>query len=55
TSLEEAERMAIMRAVKNCQGNLAQAARALGVSRSTLYRKVGRYNLEGLVHPAEHE
>ena len=53
TSLEEAERLAIMRAVKNGQGNLAQAARALGVSRSTLYRKVERYNLEGLVHPAE--
>ena len=53
TSLEEAERLAIMRAVKNGHGNLAQAARALGVSRSTLYRKVARYNLEGLVHAAE--
>ena len=46
TSLEETERQAIMRAVKNMHGNLAQAARSLGVSRSTLYRKVERYHLE---------
>ena len=48
TSLEEAERLAIIRAVKSVHGNLAQAARALGVSRSTLYRKVERYHLESL-------
>lgn len=46
TSLEEGERLAIMRAIKDHQGNLAQAARALGVSRSTLYRKMERYRLE---------
>ena len=49
TSLEEAERMAIVRAVQNVRGNLTQAARTLGVSRSTLYRKVERYQLEGIV------
>ncbi len=49
TSLEEAERIAIVRAVKNMHGNLAQAARSLGVSRSTLYRKVERYRLESIV------
>ena len=49
SSLEEAERLAIVRAVKHAHGNLTQAARALGVSRSTLYRKVERYQLEGLV------
>jgi sigma-54 dependent transcriptional regulator, acetoin dehydrogenase operon transcriptional activator AcoR len=48
TSIEEAERLAIIRAVKSMHGNLAQAARSLGVSRSTLYRKVERYHLEGL-------
>ena len=49
TRLEDAERMAIVRAVKNMHGNLAQAARVLGISRSTLYRKVERYQLEGIV------
>ncbi|WP_324491514.1 sigma-54-dependent Fis family transcriptional regulator [Polaromonas sp.] len=48
TSLEEAERLAIVCAVRSMHGNLTQAARALGVSRSTLYRKVERYHLESL-------
>jgi len=48
TSLEESERIAIVRAVQAVHGNLAQAARALGISRSTLYRKVERYHLENL-------
>ena len=48
TSLEEAERLAIVSAVKKMHGNLAQAARSLGVSRSTLYRKVERYHLENI-------
>ena len=48
-SLEEAERQAIVRAVQNDHGNLTQAARALGVSRSTLYRKVERYHSESIV------
>ena len=46
SSLEDAERLAIMRAMKSVHGNLAQAARALGISRSTLYRKVERYQIE---------
>ena len=49
TSLEESERLAIVRAVQGVHGNLAQAARALGISRSTLYRKVERYHLENVV------
>ena len=49
TSLEESERLAIVRAVRSVHGNLAQAARALGISRSTLYRKVERYHLENVV------
>ena len=49
SSLEETERLAIVHAVKNARGNLTQAARALQVSRSTLYRKVERYSLESLV------
>ena len=49
TSLEDSERLAIVRAVQSVHGNLAQAARALGISRSTLYRKVERYHLESIV------
>ncbi len=49
TSLEEGERMAITRAIKDSLGNLTKAAKILGVSRSTLYRKVERYRLDGLV------
>lgn len=44
-SLEESERFAIARALRHAQGNMAQAARALGVSRSTLYRKMEQYRL----------
>ena len=53
TSLEESERQAIVRAVQSVHGNLAQAARALGISRSTLYRKVERYHLEAIVRLGE--
>ena len=49
TSIEDAERAAIIGAVKCMHCNLTQAARALGVLRSTLFRKVKRYRLESLV------
>ena len=39
-TLEEVERRHVLRAVELCAGNLAEAARRLGVGRSTLYRKL---------------
>ena len=44
--LVDAEREAILMAMRRAHGNLAGAARALGTSRSTLYRKLGRYGLD---------
>jgi transcriptional regulator of acetoin/glycerol metabolism len=45
-SLEESERDTIARALQNAEGNLSRVARLLGISRSTLYRKIVRYGLE---------
>ncbi|GAN78199.1 sigma-54-dependent Fis family transcriptional regulator [Acidisphaera rubrifaciens] len=45
TSLEEAECAAIIQAVQQHHGNFAEAARALGIARSTLYRKAERYGI----------
>lgn len=39
TNLDRLETMAIRNAIRECRGNLSAAARALGVSRTTLYRK----------------
>ncbi|MGH6948606.1 MAG: sigma-54-dependent transcriptional regulator [Kiloniellales bacterium] len=39
-ALREVERQAIEAAIADCEGNVAQAARLLGISRSTLYRKL---------------
>jgi sigma-54 dependent transcriptional regulator, acetoin dehydrogenase operon transcriptional activator AcoR len=44
--LDEAEHNAILRALHHEHGNLAAAARRLGVSRSTIYRKICRHGLE---------
>jgi transcriptional regulator of acetoin/glycerol metabolism len=44
-SLEQAERAAIAQAIRQSHANLAEAARSLGISRSTLYRKMERYGL----------
>ena len=39
-TLKEAERRAIIKALKPTGGNISAAARALGIDRSTLYRKL---------------
>jgi transcriptional regulator of acetoin/glycerol metabolism len=51
-SLGDFEHLAIKRALESSHGNLTQAARALGISRSTLYRKVQRYHLEPVIKPS---
>jgi DNA-binding NtrC family response regulator len=43
--LEDVERLLIQKALKRHQGNVSQAAEALGLSRSALYRRLQRYGL----------
>ncbi len=43
--LDEVERRAIVHALKVTDNNISDAARALGIGRSTLYRKLKQYNL----------
>ena len=44
-SLAELERAAIEQALLRCEGDLLAASRALGIGRSTLYRKLAAYGL----------
>ena len=44
-SLEEVERQALARALEASDNNITQAARALGINRVTLHRKLKRYGL----------
>jgi transcriptional regulator of acetoin/glycerol metabolism len=47
--LEAIERDAIVQALLDCGGNKLKAAKSLGMSRATIYRKVHEY---GIVAPA---
>lgn len=44
-TLEEVEKMEIIRALKKCDGNVTQAAIVLNIGRATLYRKIKKYNI----------
>src|SRR5213592_1380685 len=44
-SLEEVERVLIQKALTRAAGNVSEAANALGLSRSALYRRLKRYDL----------
>jgi len=45
-SLEDAERYLIQRALKRADGNVSDAAKQLGLSRSALYRRLQAYGLK---------
>jgi len=40
TNLKRLSNSAIERAIKDCEGNMTHAARQLGISRNTLYRRL---------------
>jgi transcriptional regulator of acetoin/glycerol metabolism len=44
-SLEEVESLLIRKALARFEGNVNQAASALGLSRSALYRRINKYGL----------
>ncbi|MGH9534543.1 MAG: sigma-54-dependent transcriptional regulator [Terriglobales bacterium] len=44
-TLEEVERVLIQKTMERCAGNISQAAKALGLSRSGLYRRLERHRL----------
>ena len=44
-SLEDVERVLIQKALTRAAGNVSDAARALGLSRSALYRRLKRHGL----------
>jgi transcriptional regulator of acetoin/glycerol metabolism len=46
TAMEQVELEAILSALGRCRGNKVNAARELGISRSTLYRKMASYQLD---------
>ncbi len=46
--LAEVERQAILDAIEYCDGNIPQASRLLGVSPSTIYRKMQNWQASGL-------
>jgi transcriptional regulator of acetoin/glycerol metabolism len=49
-NLREVERQVILAALERTQGNIKQAAEALGIDRSTLYDRLKRY---GIPRPGE--
>lgn len=45
-TINELESLAIENAIQEFGGNLTEAAKALGIGRATLYRKVKQYNID---------
>ncbi len=47
-SLEEIERIAIEKTLQEVNGNIASASKILEIGRSTLYRKIRKYNIDNV-------
>ncbi len=45
-TLDEIEKSAISKTIQELNGNIAAAAKILGIGRSTMYRKMKKYNIE---------
>jgi DNA-binding NtrC family response regulator len=44
-SIGEVESLLIRKVLRRCEGNVSQAAEALGLSRAALYRRIEKYGL----------
>lgn len=44
-TLDEMEREAILAALRRCDGNMSDAAKQLGITRQSLYRRLEKYKL----------
>jgi DNA-binding NtrC family response regulator len=44
-SIDEVEALLIRKVMRRCEGNISQAAEALGLSRAALYRRIEKYGL----------
>ena len=44
-NVENLEKEAIIEAMQKCKGNMSLASQKLGLSRSTLYRKMKKYDI----------
>jgi DNA-binding NtrC family response regulator len=44
-SIDEVEALLISKVLRRCDGNISQAAEALGLSRAALYRRIQKYGL----------
>ena len=44
-SIDEVEALLVRKVLRRCDGNISQAAEALGLSRAALYRRIEKYGL----------
>jgi transcriptional regulator of acetoin/glycerol metabolism len=44
-SIDEVEALLVRKVLRRCDGNITQAAEALGLSRAALYRRIEKYGL----------